>query len=97
MSTPALDPRLSKVSDPPLPGVSITLFAVERTMVPTVIGASREMLLADVGEERKLAVTPAPFGVWAGVIQLLAEFQLPPPERFQSEPRVGAPAKNALS
>src|SRR3954465_7334887 len=83
---PALEPRLSNVSVPPLPGLSVTLFAIEKTIVPTVTGASRLMLLEDIGDVRKLAVTPAPFGASAGVDQLLAVLQLPPPARFQAEP-----------
>ncbi len=74
------------VSDPPLPGLSVTLLEIERTIAPTVIGASRLMLLDDVGEFRKLAVTPAPLGTCAGVVQLLVVLQLPPPAWFHAEP-----------
>src|SRR4051794_27994999 len=92
ISTPAFDPRLSNVSDPPAPGVSARLFEFETTIVPIVIGASSEMVLADVGEVRKFAVTPAPFGTCLGAAQLPAEFQLPPPAKFQVEPKFAAPA-----
>src|SRR4051812_39907108 len=66
-------------------------------MVPTVIGASRLMLLEAVGDERKLAVTPAPLGTCAGVVQLLAVLQLPPPARFHADPKFGAASTKALS
>src|SRR3954470_13991452 len=88
MSTPAFDPKLSNVSEPPPPGVSVTLFAVESTIVPTLIGASRLMLLDDVGDERKFAVAPAAFGTCAGVVQFPAEFQLPPPASAHAEPKL---------
>src|SRR3954471_19099525 len=94
---PALEARLSKVSDPPLPAVNVTLLGVERTIVPTVIGASSDTLLDELGKVKKFAVTPGPFGTCAGADQLLAAFQVPPPANFQPEPRFGAPAMKALS
>src|SRR4051794_7021280 len=97
MRMPALEPRLSNVSVPPLPGFSVTLLLIENTIVPTVIGASRLMLLDEVGDVRKLAVVPAPFGTCAGVVQLPVVLQLPPPARFQAEPKFGAANTNALS
>src|SRR3954469_7583613 len=97
INMPAFEPRLSNFSDPPPPGVRLTLFAVDNTIEPTVMGASKLILLAEVGDERKFAVTPAPFGTCAGELQFAAEFQVPPPASAQVDPKFGEPITNALS